>query len=94
MDLGGKPFSICKTICVYLTVSNEALGAVPNTSILCFGFGAAPRWGSFLTKVMLMWRGGSWPYPGAWALSAQGRSLALELFAHSELLGSSRLLSP
>lgn len=94
MDLRGKPFSICKAVCVYLTVSNEALRAVPNTSIPCFGFRAAPRWAGFLTEVMLVLLGCSWPYPSAWALLAQGRSPALQLFAHSELLGSLRLLSP
>lgn len=64
LDLGRKPFSICKTICVYWTVSNEALRAVPNTSILWFGFGTAPRRAGFLTEVMQMFPGGSWPYPG------------------------------
>ena len=102
LDLWGEPFSICQAICVYLTVPNEALGAVPNTSILCPGFGATPRWAGFLTSAMLMLLGGSWPYPGPWATSARGRSpapqppwpQALQQFAHSGLRGSRKFLFP
>lgn len=64
LDLWGKPFSICKAICIYLTVPDEALRAVPNTSIFCFGSGAPLRWECFLTKVMLMLLECSCPHPG------------------------------
>lgn len=82
---------------MYLTVSNEALEAVPNASIPCFSCGAAPRWAGFLTKAVLVLPLALLSCIGTIGtrLFARTRShwpQALQPFAHSQLFHSSCLL--